>query len=48
MGHGQRNEKGELLELKHAPAPGYRKAFYIAFTLGSLYLIGLFAIEALR
>ncbi len=35
----QRNEKGEIIVLGHSPWPGYRKAFYIAFALGILYLL---------
>lgn len=26
------------MELSHEPVPGYRKAFYIAFAVGLLYL----------
>lgn len=48
MSQGLRNEKGELLELKHDEVPGYKKAFYIAFTVGSLYLATLFLISALK
>ncbi len=43
MSHGSVNEKGELMELKHAPVAGYRTAFYIAFAAGVLYLLILFA-----
>jgi hypothetical protein len=28
----------EKMELSHEPVPGYRKAFFIAITVGSLYL----------
>ena len=28
----------EKMELSHEPVPGYRKAFFIAITIGSLYL----------
>jgi len=28
----------EKMELGHEPVPGYRKAFFIAITVGSLYL----------
>jgi hypothetical protein len=28
----------EIMELSHEPVPGYRKAFYISITVGSLYL----------
>lgn len=34
----KRNEKGEIIVLGHSPWPGYRKAFYIVFALGLLYL----------
>ncbi len=34
----KRNEKGEIEVLGHSPWPGYRKAFYVAFTLGIIYL----------
>lgn len=37
--HGRRNEKGELMELKHDPAPGYLQAFYIVFIIATLYLL---------
>jgi hypothetical protein len=32
----------ELKELKHAPVPGYRPAFYVVFGLSLLYLIIIF------
>ncbi len=35
----QRNEQGEIIVLGHAPWPGYRKAFYVVFVLGNLYLL---------
>ena len=35
----ERNEQGEIKVLGHAPWPGYRKAFYIVFAAGILYLI---------
>ncbi len=35
----KRNEQGEIIELGHAPWPGYRKAFYVAFGLGWLFLL---------
>ena len=28
----------EIMELGHEPVPGYRAAFFIAITVGSLYL----------
>ena len=28
----------EKMELGHEPVPGYRKAFFISITVGSLYL----------
>ena len=31
-------ENKEIMELDHEPVPGYRGAFYIAITVGSLYL----------
>ena len=31
-------ETKEIMELGHEPVPGYRGAFYIAITVGSLYL----------
>ncbi len=31
-------EHKELMELSHEPVPGYRGAFFIAITVGSLYL----------
>lgn len=34
----KKNDAGEILYLGHAPWPGYRKAFYIVFGLGMLYL----------
>lgn len=48
MSHRLRNEKGELLELKHEAVPGYKKAFYIAFAFGSLYLLLLFVIASMN
>lgn len=35
----QRNEQGEIVVLGHNPWPGYRKAFYVAFALGTAYLL---------
>ncbi|MGR3318200.1 MAG: hypothetical protein ACUZ8O_06930 [Candidatus Anammoxibacter sp.] len=32
------NEKDVIMELKHDAVPGYRKAFYIVFALGIIYL----------
>ena len=32
------HEKGEKMELGHEPVPGYRTAFFISITVGSLYL----------
>lgn len=32
----------ELTELKHDPVPGYKRIFYIVFTIGVLYLIAVF------
>jgi len=34
-----KNQKGEIIVLGHEPWPGYRKAFYIFFALGILYLL---------
>ena len=31
-------EREEKMELSHEPFPGYRMAFFIAITIGSLYL----------
>jgi hypothetical protein len=31
-------ENKEIMELGHEPVPGYKGAFYIAITVGSLYL----------
>lgn len=28
----------EIMELSHEPVPGYKGAFYISITVGSLYL----------
>ena len=42
MSEGPRNEQGELMELKHEPVPGFKKAFIIIFALGCLYLAGVF------
>ena len=39
----QRNEQGEVIVLGHSPWPGYRKAFYIVFALGTFYLLLAFA-----
>lgn len=38
-----RNAEGEVIVLGHKPWPGYRKAFYVAFILGWLYLFLAFA-----
>lgn len=35
----QKNAQGEIVFLGHSPWPGYRKAFYIVFALGCLYLL---------
>lgn len=35
----QKNEQGEIIVLGHNPWPGYRKAFYVVFALGLLYLM---------
>lgn len=35
----QKNEHGEMVILAHSPWPGYRKAFYVVFALGNLYLL---------
>lgn len=37
-----KNEHQELMELKHEPEPGYRQAFYIAVSIGILYLAVIF------
>lgn len=34
----KRMEEEEKMELSHEPVPGYRKAFFIAITIGVLYL----------
>jgi hypothetical protein len=31
-------EREEKMELSHEPVPGYRAAFFIAITIGALYL----------
>jgi len=31
-------ERGEKMELTHEPVPGYRAAFFIAITIGVVYL----------
>ena len=31
-------EREEKMELSHEPVPGYRTAFFIAITIGVLYL----------
>jgi len=31
-------KKEEIKELKHDPIPGYKSIFYIAFSVGILYL----------
>jgi len=31
-------QKGEKIELTHEPVPGYRTLFFIAITIGTLYL----------
>jgi hypothetical protein len=36
-------EKKEKMILAHKPVPGYRMAFYIALTVGVIYLIVVFA-----
>lgn len=33
-----KNEHQELMELKHEPEPGYKKAFYVIVTMAALYL----------
>ncbi len=38
----ERNDKAELMELRHEPVPGYRRALYIALALGVLYLGAIF------
>lgn len=48
MNDGLRDDKGELLELKHPAVPGYKKAFYIAFAIGMIYLGALFLISAMQ
>jgi len=32
------DKKEEKMELSHEPVPGYRKIFFIAITIGALYL----------
>ena len=31
-------ENGEKMELTHEPVPGYRAVFFIAISIGALYL----------
>jgi hypothetical protein len=31
-------KKEEKMELSHEPVPGYRRIFFIAITIGALYL----------
>ena len=31
-------DHGDLAELKHEPVPGYRPVFFVAITLGLIYL----------
>ena len=31
-------KEGKKMELSHKPVPGYRTAFFIAITVGALYL----------
>lgn len=38
-----RNSQGEIVMLGHTPWPGYRKAFYVVFALGNLYLLLVFS-----
>ena len=42
MSEGKRNEQGELMELSHEAVPGFKKAFYVIFALGCLFLAGVF------
>ncbi len=35
----QKNEHGEIMFLGHSPWPGYRRAFYVVFALGTIYLL---------
>lgn len=37
-----KNEQQELMELKHEPEPGYLRAFFIAVSIGILYLAVIF------
>ena len=32
------DKKKEKMELSHEPVPGYRRIFFIAITIGALYL----------
>ncbi len=34
----EHQEHEELMELSHEPVPGYRTVFFIAITIGVLYL----------
>jgi hypothetical protein len=37
-----KEKKEEIMELGHEPVPGYKKIFYIIFTVGILYLATVF------
>lgn len=37
-----KKEHHELMELKHDPEPGYLKAFFIAVSIGVVYLAVIF------
>jgi hypothetical protein len=39
-------QREEKMELTHEPVPGYRTVFFIAITIGALYL-GLILLETL-
>jgi hypothetical protein len=41
-----KSQNEEKMELTHEPVPGYRTAFFIAITIGSLYL-GLILLKTL-
>lgn len=36
--HGMSEQEEEKMELTHQPVPGYRMLFFIAITIGVLYL----------
>jgi hypothetical protein len=36
------NDHQEIMELKHEPEPGYLRTFFIAVSIGILYLVAIF------